>query len=200
MTWISKVAAGAMVVCAFLLFSGVIPEAVVLSVLLATGYLVRRELGGFWRGLVGGFVGGVVAGVLILGPGFRLAMRAVALMDPIHPEEFTLGGTFFIVIGIGGILGGISASVVNVLRRTLGIGSPVWAGVLLALTFMVNLVFFSGDISREIFELGISPWINVPLFGLNTLGYGIAAMAIADRAEAVMFGSRAVTGARRVPA
>jgi len=48
-------------------------------------------------------------------------------------------------------------------------------------------VFFSGDISREIFELGISPWINIPLFGLVSLGYGIAAMAVADRAEVGMF-------------
>ena len=200
MSLVSKIAAGSMVVCAFLLFSGAIPEIVVLPVFLGAAYLVHRELGGFWRALVGGLVGGAVAGVLILGPGLRLAMRAVALMDPVHPEEFTVEGTFFIIILVGGIIGGITATVTNVLRWSLGMASPVWGGVLVAAVFMVDLVFFSGDVSREIFELGTSPWINIPLFGLYTLGYGIAAMAIADKAGSALFRRRDVARASKVPA
>ena len=200
MSWVSKTGAVAMVIGAFLFFSGVIPEIIVLPVFLAAGYVVKRELKGFWRTLFGGFFGGALAGLLILGPGFRLAMRFVALMDPVHPEEFTLGGTFFIIVGIGGILGAISATVVNILRWVLAIGSPVWGGVLLASIFMVNLVFFSGDISRELFELGISPWINIPLFSIYALGYGIAAMALADLVASRLFPKRGVVLPEKVRA
>lgn len=200
MRWISKVAAGAMVLSTFVLISGAIPEIVALPVFLISGYLVNRHLRGFWRSVGGGLVGGVLAGLLILGPGFRLAMRFVALMDPVHPEEFTFGGTFFIIIGIGGILGGIVATVVNVLRRVLEIRSPFLGGLLLASVFMVDLVFFSGEISQEIFHLGISPWINIPLFGVYTLAYGVAAMAIADRFESWMTRKRVSVEAVKVRA
>ena len=200
MSSISKIAAGSMVVCAFLFFSGAIPEVIVLPVFLVACYLVQRELGGFWRALFGGMLGGAVAGVLILGPGFRLAMRAVALMDPIQPEEFTVGGTLFIIILVGGIIGAITATVTNILRWSLGIASPVWAGALLGSLLMVDLVFFSGDVSDEIFQLGISPWINIPLFGLYALAYGIAAMAIADSVGRSMFSRRGDTELAKVRA
>jgi hypothetical protein len=48
---------------------------------------------------------------------------------------------------------------------------------------MVELTFFAGELSQEIFDLGLGAWVNIPLFGLIALGYGIAAMAVADRVE-----------------
>jgi hypothetical protein len=55
---------------------------------------------------------------------------------------------------------------------------------------MIALTFFAGELSQELFDLGISAWINIPLFSLVALGYGIAAMAVADKAEAAMFTRR----------
>jgi len=161
--------------------------------------LVWRFYDGFWKTVVSGLMGGAVAGLLVLGPGFRLVMRAVAIMDPLQPEEFTIGGTFFIVVGIGVVLGGVNGLVANLLRKVFGIRSAVLAGTLLAAIVMVNLTFFSGDLSRELFDLGISPWINIPLFSVVALGYGIAAMAIADLAERAMFERRDMEKAK-VPA
>ena len=39
---------------------------------------------GFWRSSLYGAIGGVVAGLLILGPGLRIAMRVVAIVDPVR--------------------------------------------------------------------------------------------------------------------
>jgi len=154
---------------------------------------------GFLRTVAGGLVGGAVAGLLVLGPGFRLAMRAVAIMDPVHPEELTIGGTLFIVVGIGAVLGGIQGATANLVRTAFNIRSAVLAGSLLAVIVMVNLAFFSGEVSDELFHLGITPWINVPLFSLVALGYGIAAMALADLAEGVIFPQRRIEKSK-VPA
>jgi hypothetical protein len=149
--------------------------------------------------VVTGLVGGALAGLLILGPGFRLAMRAVAIMDPVRPEEFTLGGTLFIVVGVGVLLGGIHAVMANLLRKAFSIGSAVGGGSLLAALVMVNLTFFSGEVSDELFSLGISPWINIPLFSMIALAYGIGTMAVADLAEDAMFRRRRIE-VEKVPA
>ncbi len=167
-------------------------------VLLAAVASWRYMSGSFWRSVVAGLAGGAVAGLLILGPGFRLAMRAVALMDPIHPQEFSIGGTAFIVIGIGMIMGGVQGVTAQVARRALAIDSAVVAGLILAGIELVSLVFFSGDLSQEFFDLGISPWVNIPLFGVFAVGYGIAAMAIADRVELKLM-SRRSTEREKLP-
>lgn len=161
--------------------------------------LIWRFYDGFLRTAVGGLVGGAVAGLLVLGPGFRLAMRAVAIMDPGHPEEFSVGGTLFIVVGLGAVLGGIDGVLANLVRRAFNLRSAVFAGSILAVFVMVNLAFFSGEVSDELFQLGLSAWINIPLFSVVALGYGIAAMALADLAEGAMF-RRGRTEKAKVPA
>ena len=199
MAWQAKLAVVAGVLLAGFAIGDVIPPPWGPIAILAVVLLVWRYYSGFWRAVVGGLVGGALAGLLILGPGFRLAMRAVALMDPIHPEEFTVEGTLFIVVGIGMVLGGIQGVMANLVRRAFSIDSAVVAGSLLGGLFMVDLTFFSGEISDELFALGISPWINIPLFSLFALGYGIAAMALADVAENVMFRRRRIE-LEKVPA
>lgn len=190
MSWRAKTAALALIPLSYVGISGAMVEFITLPLLGLAGLVIWRELEGFWPALFGGMVGGAVAGLLILGPGFRLAMRAVAIMDAAHPEEFTLEGTLFIVVGIGAIMGGITAMVFQVARRVFRVGSAIVAGSALALTEMVVLTFFSGELSTELSDLGLGIWVNLPLFGLVTLGFGIAAMALADRAEAVMFPHR----------
>lgn len=153
-----------------------------------------RGMVGFWRTVVGGLLGGTLAGFLILGPGYRLAMRVVAIMDPTLEVEFSFPGTLLIVIGIGTIMGGVQAAVFQLVRRAFGVESAVWSGVVLGSVLMVDLTFFAGELSDELFELGAGAWVNIPLFGVVSVAYGIAAMAVADRAEAVVFARK--TGAR----
>jgi hypothetical protein len=162
-----------------------------LLLLVAALVVAWRSTPGFWRVVVGGVVGGAVAGLLILGPGFRMAMRVVALMDPTLAEEFSIAGTVFIVVGIGAIMGGAQAAVFQLARRAFGIESAVWSGALLGSTLMVDLTFFAGELSDELFELGAGAWVNIPLFGVIAIAFGIAAMAVADRAESVMFRRKA---------
>lgn len=199
MSWRARTASISVLVATYIGTNDVIAAELGLVLLLIAAVAAWRFVNGFWRIVVSGFVGGAVAGLLILGPGFRLAMRAVAIMDPVHPEEFTLEGTLFVVVGIGAILGGVQGLTAHLARRAFGIRSAVVAGALLAALEMTLLSLFSGELSRELFDLGISAWINIPLFGLFTLGYGIAAMAMADKAEAGMF-SRSDRRREKVPA
>jgi hypothetical protein len=183
MTWQARASTLTLLLVANFAAGDVIPAPWGIVVVLAALVTAMLYYRGFWRAAAGGLIGGAVAGLLILGPGFRLAMRAVALMDPVHPEEFTLEGTVFIVIGIGGVLGAIQGATAHLARRAFGIDSAVIAGLLLATYMMVELTFFAGELSQEIFDLGLGAWVNIPLFGLIALGYGIAAMAVADRVE-----------------
>lgn len=190
MSWKAKAAASAVLIGSYMGTNDILGAELGLVLLLGAAVAAWRFVDGFWRIAISGFVGGAIAGLLILGPGFRLAMRAVAMMDPVHPEEFTLGGTLFIVVGIGAILGGVQGVTAHLARRAFGMSSAVLAGSILAAMQMTMLTFFSGDLSRELFDLGVSPWINIPLFGLVAWGYGVAAMAVADRAEEAMFSGR----------
>ena len=199
MSWQLKALATVGVLIAGLSMGDILPPPWGPLVVLTLVILLWRMHDGFLKTLVAGLVGGAAAGILILGPGFRVAMRAVALMDQARPEEFTVGGTSFIVVGIGAVLGGLNGAIVNLVRKAFGIRSAVVGGLMLATTVMVNLTFFSGDVSRELFDLGISPWINIPLFSVVALGYGIAAMAISEMAVRAMFERRDMEKAK-VPA
>lgn len=198
MTWQAKAATLTLLLVANFAAVDVFPAPWGIVLVLVVLAVTMRYYTGFWKAVAGGLIGGAVAGLLILGPGFRLAMRAVALMDPFHPEEFTLEGTFFIIIFIGGIFGAIQAATAHLARRAFGIDSAVIAGLLLATFVMVQLTFFSGEVSQEIFDLGAGAWVNIPLFGLVTLGYGIAAMRIASRVEFSILRRR--TDGAKVPA
>jgi hypothetical protein len=197
--WKARVAAMAVLLTSYVAMGDMIMAELAGVLLVVAAVAAWRFVDGFWRIVVSGFVGGAAAGLLILGPGFRLAMRAVAIMDPVHPEEFSVEGTLFIVIGLGAIMGGVTGSTAHLVRRALAIDSAVVSGTLLAALEMAILTFLSGELSRELFALGISAWFNIPLFALFTLGYGIAAMALADKAEAAML-SRSDSRGAKVPA
>ena len=68
-----------------------------------------------------GAVAGAVAGVLVLGIGLRLAMRVVAITDPTRTPEFSVGGTAFILVGIGVMLGAFAGAYLGGLRHLLGL-------------------------------------------------------------------------------
>jgi hypothetical protein len=125
---------------------------------------------GFWRSSLHGAIGGVIAGLLVLGPGLRIAMRVVAIFDPIRSPEFTVGGTMFIIVFIGFVLGGIFGLFGNVARRGFGI-PPRAAGLFPALLVML-MIGLDSELRGEIVELGAGPWLNIPMFGAVAVGYG----------------------------
>lgn len=180
MSWKATVAALSVAVMALATISGTLgplgPALLLLSMGAAWRYMPR-----FWATLVRGLVGGAIAGVLILGPGFRIAMRVVSIMDPIRPAEFTMEGTMFIVIFVGAMLGGVLGACGLLVRTALGVRSSAVAGVGLGVATIGLLLLAPGDIRTEFFELGGGPWVNIPMFGAFAVSYGIAAMAIADR-------------------
>jgi len=90
---------------------------------------------GFWRSSLHGAIGGVAAGLLVLGPGLRIAMRVVAILDPVRSPEFTVGGTMLIIIGVGVVMGGIFGVIGNVAHGGFGILSGA-AGLVPALLVM----------------------------------------------------------------
>lgn len=136
---------------------------------------------GFWRSIFHGAIGGVVAGLLVLGPGLRLAMRVVAVLDPVRSPEFTVPGTILIIVFIGVIMGGIFGLFGNVARRGFGI-PPRVAGLVPAL-LVVLMIGLDNELRGEIVELGVGPWLNIPMFGAVALGYGALWTRVVTRFE-----------------
>lgn len=182
MTWQGRLAALGVVAAVILATQDILIPAIALPLLVATAALAWWLTDGFWRTVAFGLAGGVIAGLLIMGPGFRVAMRVVAIMDPIRTPEFSVEGTGFIIVGIGGMLGGVMGIVGNLIRKAGSIASVVVAGVALGALDMTILLIDSG-LREEFFELGGGPWVNIPMFAVFACGYGIVAMTIADRLE-----------------
>lgn len=114
---------------------------------------------GFWRSVLIGAMGGIVSGILVLGVGLRVAMRVVAIMDPVRSPEFTLAGTMFILIGIGATFGGIVGILANLTRRGMRLNSVVTTAILPAAVAM-SLLFVDDEIRGELFELGAGAWVR----------------------------------------
>jgi hypothetical protein len=144
--------------------------------------LAWRLVPGFWRSVLYGAIGGVVSGLLILGPGFRLAMRVVAIIDPLRTPEFTVEGTMFIVIFIGGFFGGILGIAGNLARRGLERRS-IMASAIVPAAAVLAVLLSTEDLRMELFELGAGAWMNIPMFGMVGLLYGAGAIATATRFE-----------------
>ncbi len=158
---------------------------------LGAGWLL---IPGFWRGVLFGAIGGAIAGLLVLGPGLRVAMRVVAVVDPVRSPEFTIGGTMLIIIGIGAVMGGIFGVIGNVSRMGFNIASR-GAGLVPAILVMM-MIGLDSELRREILELGVGPWLNIPMFGAVAIGYGAAWALIVGRLER----RRRRTKARHEPA
>lgn len=182
MTVRGKLAAFGVVLTVILNMEDLVTPSVGLPLLLVAVLLAWRFTEGFWKTVAFGLVGGVIAGALIMGPGLRLAMRVVAIMEPTRTPEFSVGGTLFIIIGIGAIFGGVFAMAANLIRRAIPITSSIAAGVGLSVLVMTMLLI-EADLRAEFTDLGAGPWVNIPMFAIFVFGYGIAAMAIADYME-----------------
>jgi hypothetical protein len=163
-----------------LILSSLLGDPVALVVLALVVLAGWRYLPGFWRNFGVGLISGAVAGALILGPGFRLAMRVVAIFD-IRRVEFTLAGTFFIIVGVGVIFGGMFGIAAAFVRKGLGLKGRSTAGLMTVA--MVGLLLLDSSLRSEFVELGVGPWLNIPMFTAVTFGYGLFANKLIDRFE-----------------
>jgi hypothetical protein len=135
----------------------------------------------FWRSALHGAIGGVVAGLLVLGPGLRIAMRVVAILDPVRSPEFTIGGTMFIIIGVGVMIGGTFGVFGNIARR--GFGIPSRGAALVPALLVMLMLGLDSELRSELVELGAGPWLNIPMFGAVAVGYGALWARVVTRLE-----------------
>ncbi len=136
---------------------------------------------GFWRSLLTGAIGGVVAGLLVLGPGLRIAMRVVAILDPVRSPEFTVGGTIFIIVGVGVMMGGMFGVIGNIAR--VGFNIPSRGAGLVPAVLVMLLIGLDSELRSEIVELGAGAWLNIPMFGAVAVGYGALWTRVVTRLE-----------------
>lgn len=123
----------------------------------------------FWRIVFRAAVAGGLAGVLVLGPGYRLAMRIVAILDESTTPEFTIGGTMFVIVGIGAMFGGITATWVTLITRAYAARTAV--AVTMLTVVVIGILFVDSEVFRELTQLGPGPVLNVPMFLGVTVGW-----------------------------
>ena len=150
--------------------------------------LAARSAPGFSGGAFRGAVAGSIAGVLVLGVGFRLAMRVVALTDATRTPEFTVGGTAFILIGIGVMLGAVTGAYLGGLRHLLDLRRA--SVVAVSTVAIVLMLFGDSEVRSELFGLGLGAWVNIPLFGSIVIAYGSTQDAISRRLDRRFSGRR----------
>ncbi len=168
---------------ASLLALGVIPIALLgfVGLLVTVVLLVGawKMIPGFWRMTGRSLLAGLISGVLVLGPGLRLAMRAVAIADSNTTPEFSFGGTIGIIVLIGGFLGSIYSVVAAFAREGFSIGKAAASAVVsLAL---IAFLFASPDLRSEITHLGFGGWVNIPMFATIGFAHGWVSLSLYDR-------------------
>lgn len=168
--WVAMVAGG---------FSYLIFMMLLVVAGLAAG-IAWRWIPGFWKTVASGAAGGALAGLVILAPGFRVAMRMVAIMDPSRSPEFSFSGTIFIMIMVGVVMGGLLGTAGILINRTTNIRSLTAGGGLLGL-LTVGVLLGNSGLRGELINLGTGLWINLAMFGIVAIAYGIATMKVAAR-------------------
>jgi len=154
------------------MFLGPIGAVAIVAAGVAIGW---KYVPGFWRTLFRAAIAGGLAGVLVLGPGYRLAMRIVAILDDATTPEFTIGGTMFLIVGIGLMFGGITTTWVTIVTKTFEVRRSVAVSVLSLV--VVGTLFLDSEVFSELTDLGLGAIVNVPMF----LGITLAWAWVADR-------------------
>lgn len=143
-----------------------------LAVLAFAAVLGRRATPRFLRVTARAAIAGAISGLLVLGPGFRLAMRVVAILEPVRAPEFSLGGTVLVVVGFGGVVGVATGVFASLVARGLGLTHTGLA--LLASVPVMAMLILDSELSRELLELGAGGWVNVPMFAGVSVAHGMA--------------------------
>lgn len=135
-------------------------------------------------------VSGVVAGIVVGGVGGRVVMRVSALAagDDVVGRitengnrigVISLDGTIALIVFGGALTGAVAAILVVMLRTWLR-----WAGRWQGLVTGVALLGIAGailiDAANRDFHILDPGWFNVALFAVLIVGYGWAAVALAD--------------------
>lgn len=162
-----------------------------LLVALAGFVWAARTVAGFAGTAVRGAVAGAVAGILVMGVGFRLAMRVVAITDPTRTPEFSVGGTGFILIGIGLMLGTFAGAYLGGLRHLLGLERATVA--IIATVALSPILFGDSETFEELVELGLGAWVNIPMFVSIVFAYGWAQDGMARRLDRWVGGRRPIS-------
>lgn len=142
-----------------------------LAVLAIAVTLGWRSSPGFLRVTARAAIAGAISGLLVLGPGFRLAMRVVAILDPATSPEFSVGGTAFLIVGFGGVVGLATGVFATLVARGLGLSRVAF--VLLASAPILAMLVLDSELSTELFELGAGGWMNVPMFAGVAVAHGV---------------------------
>lgn len=161
----------------FLAISNIVWEPVSLVIVVVAGGVAWRTTSGLWAKVGLGAAGGALAGMAILGPGFRLAMRVVAIVDPRLVPEFSVGGTMVIIVGVGAIAGGVLGVVGNLMYDVGHRRPPLYSGVVVGM-LVVTILLANPGIREELTALGSGLAMNLTMFGAASVLYGVAAMRI----------------------
>lgn len=163
-----------------------------LAVLAVAVTLGWRSSPGFLRVTARAAIAGAVSGLIVLGPGFRLAMRVVAIIDPIRSPEFSVGGTMFLIVGFGGVVGVATGVFATLIARGLGLSRV--ALVLLASAPILLMLVLDSELSTELFELGAGGWMNVPMFAGVSVAHGVVVARWSESPAGHLGGSFEPTG------
>lgn len=169
-------------VATILAVSGVADGAVTIAIVALAAGLGWRYIPRFATVVAVAALAGGVAGVGVLGLGMRVAMRIVALTDPVRTPELTLEGTAIVVIMFGGMLGVVVGIAGGLLRVGLRLSVGRTAAVVTAV--VMGMFLAEADLRAEFVTLGVGPWLNIPLFTAVVFGYAVAASRISQRIAA----------------
>ena len=147
------------------------------SLIIAGVWLRKTPLGA-------GILSGMIAGFLVSGIGGRLVMRVIAIVDPNTVTRFSIGGTLFLLLGMGAfgaIFGGFGGLLYVGIRRWLP-GSGAWKGFAYGLTLLLltgGLFFTRGQ--DENFSDFAPPLLGVTLFAALYIAYGLGTGTTVER-------------------
>jgi len=176
---LGTVGSASAVVLALLAFGSGLGPIAALPLLVGGLAIGWRSVPGFWRTVLAGIAGGAVAGLVVLGPGLRLAMRVVAILDPETAPEFTWSGTILIVLFVGGISGALLGLMSALMKRLI---TPGVVATVVTVVFM-GLLLAGEDLRTELMELGAGPWVNLPMFTAVVASFAFAMLNLIGRFE-----------------
>ena len=176
---LGTVGSASAVVLALLAFGSGLGPIAALPLLVGGLAIGWRRVPGFLRTVLAGIAGGAVAGLVILGPGLRLAMRVVAILDPETAPEFTWSGTIGIVLFVGGISGALLGLMSALMRRLI---APGVVATVVTVVFM-GLLLAGEDLRTELMELGAGPLVNLPMFTAVVASFALVMLRLIGRFE-----------------
>lgn len=150
------------------------------AILVGVAWFAWKVTGNLWPAVARGAAGGAVAGVLILAPGWRAAMRIVSIMEPTSQSVFSISGTLGVIAGAGVLIGGVMGIIGALIGLAAESRSRRAMGTILG-ALVTGFLVVHPDLGQEFAHRGGGLWINLLLFGVVAISYGLLAMAVTHR-------------------